>query len=249
MNRYFRMVFLLIALPVALLQGCASPPVNPTPEALYQEGEQYFKNGKYQDAIAQWKKVKESFHTPDLTAKAEIGIADAYFLNKEYIEAAVAYEDFRKLHPSHAKAAHALYRQGVSSYNQITGTDTDQTPLTTALTLFESYRKQYPKGDDAADVLTRINSCRDNQLEYEIYVGRFYLKTGKYPAAIARFDAAQKSFPGQSRRDEVLLLLGKAYFESGQAAKGREVYTRLAAEYPASGFLAESVKIQDKYRE
>ena len=99
-------------LSAALLQGCAVLPVHKSPEALFKDGEESFRRGNYEDAITQWKKVKESYKSPELSSKAEIGIADAYFLNKDYIEAAAAYEDFRKLHPVNERAAYALYRQG-----------------------------------------------------------------------------------------------------------------------------------------
>ena len=107
--------------------------MNKPPDALFKEGEQSFQKGNYEDAIAQWKKVKESYQSPELSARAEINIADAYFLNKDYIEAAAAYEDFRKLHPKHERAGYALYRQAMSHYNQIHGIDTDQTPVKNAL--------------------------------------------------------------------------------------------------------------------
>src|SRR5690348_13011873 len=116
MKIIFRTIFVVI-LAAILLQGCATPQVNKSPDDMFKDGEEFFQKGNFEDAIAQWKKVKESYLSPELTARAEIGIADAYFLNKEYIEAAAAYEDFRKLHPSHERAGYALFRQGMSYYN------------------------------------------------------------------------------------------------------------------------------------
>ena len=51
-----------LLLASALLQGCATTPqVNKPADLLYKEGEEFFQDGKYEDAIAQWKKVKESY--------------------------------------------------------------------------------------------------------------------------------------------------------------------------------------------
>jgi len=230
-----KVAFLLFAGAV-LLQGCAGTKINSTPDDMFKEGERSFQKGNYEDAIAQWKKVKESYKTPQLTAQAEIGIADAYFLNKDYIEAAAAYEDFRKLHPSHERAGFALYRQAMSHFNQINRLDTDQTPVKNALTTLESYVTLYPRGEYVSEVKEKIGVCRDKQLQYEIYVGRFYLKTDKYQAAIGRFEEALKAFPGLSRRDEVLYYLGRAYQEAGQQPKALEVFQRLVKEFPASQF-------------
>lgn len=246
MKIIFRTIAIAI-LTTILLQGCSTPMVNKPPDAMFKEGEEFFQNGNYEDAIAQWKKVKESYQSPELTAKAEIGIADAYFLNKDYIEAAAAYEDFRKLHPSHERAGYALFRQGMSYYNQINRIDTDQIPVKNALSIFESYLKSYPGGEFKAEAAEKIRDCHDRQLQYEIYVGRFYLKTDKYPAAIARFEGALKAFPDLPRRDELLYYLGLAYLEGEQKSKGREVFGRLFREFPQSPYIADANKAMDKY--
>jgi len=51
------------------------------------------------------------------------------------------------MHPTNDLAQFALYRQALSSYNLITGIDTDQTPTKNALALFESFAKQYPRSE------------------------------------------------------------------------------------------------------
>lgn len=236
-----------LILASALFQGCSTTQVNKPADLLYKEGEQFYQAGKYEDAIAQWKKVKETYQSPDLTTKAELNIADAYFLNKDYIEAAAAYEDFRKLHPKHPQADFALYRQGMSNFNQIHSIDTDQTPVKNAQTIFESYLKLYPEGAQLAEVQEKYRECRDKQLQYELYVGRFYLKSDAYKAAIGRFEESLKMFADSARRDEVLYYLGRAYLEDGQKAKGREIFAQLAREFPGSAYIADANKAMDSF--
>jgi outer membrane protein assembly factor BamD len=236
------LIIVICTLSALLMQGCASPPVNKPPDELYRDGEQSFQKGRYEDAVANWKKVKESYKSPELSARAEIGIADAYFLNKDYIESAAAYEDFRKLHPRYELADYALFRQGLSYFRQINRIDTDQTPVKNALAILESYLKLYPGGAYIQEAREKIRDCKDKQLQYEIYVGRFYLKTGKYPAAIARFEEALRNFPGLQHMDELLYYLGVAYREAGQNEKCREVFDRLVREFPGSAYAAEARK-------
>ncbi|HIJ81020.1 MAG TPA: outer membrane protein assembly factor BamD [Desulfuromonadales bacterium] len=231
----------------AMTAGCAAPNLNKPSDVLFKEGEQYYQRKNYEDAIAQWKKVKESYQSPELTTLAEINIADAYFLNKDYIEAAAEYDNFRKLHPNHPQADFALYRQGLSHYNQINSIDTDQTPLKNSLQFFESYLKLYPTGAHRTDVQEKIRDCRDKQLQYEIYVGRFYLTTKAYKAAISRFESALLQFSEQSRKDEVLYLLGRSYLEDGQKSKGREYFGRLAKEFPDSTFISSANRSMDSF--
>ena len=134
----------------------------------------------------------------------------------------------------------------MSHYNQVHGIDTDQTPVKNALITFESYIKLYPAGEYESEVSEKIGVCRDKQLQYEIYVGRFYLKTEKYLAAIGRFEEALKAFPGLARCDEVLLYLGKAYQQAEQPSKAVGAFERLVKEFPASPFAGEAGKLAGK---
>lgn len=238
---------LLAAAAVLLqLQGCAEVKLNKPIEELYKDGEVSFNNGKYEDALLQWRKVKESFPPPELAARTEINIADAYLLHKEYIEAAAEYENFRKMHPSHELAGYALFGQGLSYFMQIKGIDTDQTPVKNALAIFESYTKLYPNGANILDVQDKIRACRDRQLQYELYVGGFYLRTASIPAAIGRFEGALYTFSDLPRSDETLYYLGRAYLAGGQKPKGRDVLARMLKEYPASRLAPEARKVLEK---
>jgi len=236
-----------VVISMALLQqGCSEVKLNKPVDQLYRDGEVSFQKGKYGDALAQWKRVKESYPPPELSARTEINIADAYYLNKDYIEAAAEYDNFRKLHPSHELAGYALFGQGLSNYRQIKGIDTDQTPVKNALGIFESYRKLYPNGASTLEVEEKIRACRDKQLQYELYVAKFYLRTKAYPAAIGRFEGALYSFYDLPRSDETLFFLGRAYVASGQKEKGRDVYSRLLKEYSGSTYVPEVKKAIEK---
>ncbi len=227
-----------------VLQGCAGTPnTDAPPTELYAMGESAFQKSRYERAIEYWKKVREAFPEPELAAKAEIGIANAYFLNSDYIEAGAAYEDFRKLHPKHDLAQFALYRQGLASHNLITGIDTDQTPTKNALALFESFIKQYPKSEYVPKVQEKITDCRAKLAQYEIYVGRFYYRTDYYLAAIGRFEWVLANYPDYIGHDETLFYLGKSAMEVRDKDKMQSAFTRLIREYPNSSYLGDARKL------
>lgn len=233
---------------LALLSACATTEtINKTPEARFQEGEDLFASKHYEDAIAEWKRVKESYANPELTAQAELKIADAQFLNESYIEAAASYEDFRKFHPKHPKAPYALFRLAMCNYKQIGGVDTDQTPVKNTVTLLESFLDQYPKDEYAAEAREKLQECRMKQLQHELYVARFYLRTEKFQAAIKRLEEALTRFPGAPLNDETLYYLGQAYIRAGEKRKGREALNRLSTEYPNSPHIEDARKFMDKY--
>jgi outer membrane protein assembly factor BamD len=235
---------ILLTTCLTLLSGCASTPTaDPTVQELYARGETSFTKSRYQEAIGYWKQVKEQFPEPELMAKAEIGIANAYFLDHEYIEAGAAYEDFRRLHPGHDLAQFALYRQALSSYNLITGIDTDQIPVKNALALFEAFVKQHPTSEYVPKVREKIAECRAKLAQYEIYVGRFYYRTDPYHAAIGRLEDALTQFPDYTGHDETLYYLAKACLEANLKDKAQTALSRLIREYPKSSYLADARKL------
>lgn len=237
----------LCPLLLSLLSACASVPLDNRPASIYKEGEDFYASRKYDDAIAQWKRVREAYASPELTTSAELKIADAYFESERYIEATAAYDEFRKLHPAHEKAAYALYRMGVSSFNQITGIDTDQTPQKNAVVYFEDFLHKYPKSEYAAEVKDKLEATTTQQLQHEQYVARFYYNTGKYDAAIKRLEEALATYPKNRLHDESWYLLGAAYLKNGKQDKAKEAFNRLSTDFPESKYIMDASKLLEKY--
>jgi outer membrane protein assembly factor BamD len=227
--------------------GCSSTAdIKRAPETYFKEGQNYYAKGKYEEAITQWKKVKESYSSPLLTTIAELKIADAQFSSKNYIEAAVEYENFRKLHPNNEKAPYALYRLGLCNFNQIKKIDTDQTPLKNAQNSFETFLKEYPGSELTAQVREKLELCKTKESQYEIYVGRFYLRTNQYVSAITRLKGALEKFPTSPANDEALLYLGQAYIKTGDKPNAKESLERLLKDYKTSKHAEKARKLLAK---
>jgi outer membrane protein assembly factor BamD len=237
---------LLVCLLAATAACSNNTSIKKPPETYFSEGQKLYSKGKNEAAIERWKRVKESYASPILSTAAEIMIADAQFNDKNYIESAASYEDFRKLHPNNEKAAYALYKQGLSHYNQISKIDTDQTPLKNSIADFELFVKEYPSSEYIGKVKEKLDSCRVMQCEYEIYVARFYYRTEKYTSAISRLNEALEKFPTSPVNDEALYYLGQAYLETGNKAKAKEALQRLIKDYKTSKHAGEARKLLDK---
>lgn len=240
------LIFLTLCITSAFF-GCAgkTPPPK-TAEIYFKEAEESFSSGNYEEAVEQWKKAKETYSSPELTALAELRIADAHFENKSYIEAAAAYEDFRKLHPNHEKAAYALYKSALCHYKEITGVDRDQTPVKNSINLLEELVDKFPRSEYVGDANKKLEELRLQQAMHEIYVGRFYLRSGKYTAAAKRLEEYLKSFPGLAINDEALYYLGQAYIRNGDKAKGKDTFVRLSQEFPRSKYVDAASKFLAK---
>lgn len=238
---------LAILILFSLLSACASIPIETQPAAIYKEGEDLYDSKRYDDAIAQYKKVRDAYASTELSSSAELRIADAYYESERYIESSSEYSQFRKLHPTHQKAAYALYRMGLSNFNQITGMDRDQTPQKNAVIHFDEFLIKYPKSEYAADVKEKREAVLLLQLQYEQYVARFYYRTEKYDSAMKRLETALATFPKNPLHDETWFLLGASRLKSGDTDKAREAFNRLSTDFPDSRFIIEAGKLLEKY--
>ena len=243
----FRII--LHCLLLAFLAGCTTTkPVNKSADTYFREGEDLYKKKNYEESVTQLKKVKEyGASNPALNAMVDLKIADAQFEGKNYIEAAASYESFRKFHPKSDKVPYALYRIGLCNYNQMTGIDTDQTPVNNTVTMFENFLKEYPSSEYAADARAKLADCINKQVQHELYIGRFYYRFGKYQAAIKRLEECIAMYPQSPVLDEAFFYLEKAYFLTGEKAKGRETFNRLFIKFPTSKYTKEANNYMKKY--
>jgi len=235
---------------LACCAGCAATTaqVNKPAATNFKEGEELYQKKNYEDAISRWKKVKESTNvSTEMTAMADLKIADAQFAGKNYIKAGASYESFRKFHPNNAMAPYALFRLGLCNYNQITGIDTDQTPVTNTVEAFESFLRQYPSSEYAHEAREKLADCYVKQVQHEIYIGRFYLRFGKYKAAVKRLEECLARYPQSPILDEALFYLEKAYLLNGEKEKGQVTFNRLLIRFPTSKHLKDAEKYLKKY--
>ncbi|HTP64863.1 MAG TPA: outer membrane protein assembly factor BamD [Geobacteraceae bacterium] len=241
---------------IAGLVGCTTVPPAQTAQtaqtsrpvnSYLRQGDDEFQKKNYEEAIAQWKRVKESGTvSPDISAMADLRIADAQFESQKYLEASASYESFRKFHPNNMKAPYAMFRLALCYYNQMTGIDTDQTPVNNAVAMFENFLKQYPQSDYTADARVKLAECVDRQAQHEIYIGRYYYRTGKYGSSVKRLEECIARYPQAVSLDSAFVYLEKAYLKNGEKDKAREAYNRLLFRFPTSKLLKEAAENLDK---
>lgn len=240
---------LLSALLLLLLAtACASTVVPPpkTAEHYLEEGEANFEKGRYEDAIANWEKVRDSYFSPELNILSELKIAEAYFLSERYVEAATAYEDFLKQHPDHPRTADVLFQLGLSYFHQMLAPDRDQTATRNALSTFNDLQKRFPDFSRAEELATKIAQCRQRLAEHEVLVGQFYLRTKQYQAASNRISGVLAENPDYPKKDEAYFLLGHAYLMLEQRQRAADAFNSLFREYPASDYVLQAQKLVEK---
>jgi outer membrane protein assembly factor BamD len=235
---------------MGLLLGCGGKGVKTTagdPEALYREGLVRFNKRDYSEALKKFQELKANFpDSPPYTVWAELKVGDCHFLKKEYVEAIAAYEEFKKIHPTHEEMPYVQYQIGMSHFKQKLSLDRDQTATKKALSSFEYLSANYPPSLFTEKAKEKIEICRKQLADHEFYVGNYYYKHKNYGAASYRFQQLLVNFPKMANEDEVLFLMGKSYLELDQGDKARKVLSRILDEYPQSSHSREARRLLEQ---
>jgi len=249
-KRKFAIALVFLCAVLVFLASCSKSKtgairtVEGSPESLYKQGLALFNKRDYSDALEKFQEITSTFpDSPPYTVWAELKVADCHFFSEKYVEAVAAYEEFRKVHPTHEEIPYVQYQIGMSYYNQTVSSDRDQTPTTKALSNFEYLVANYPPSLFTEKAKEKITVCREGLANQELYVGNYYYKRHRYMGAAQRFETFLDEFPDAPDQDKALFLLGKCYIELGQAENASDAFNKIVAEYPNSPHYRESKAI------
>jgi outer membrane protein assembly factor BamD len=235
------------ALLLALLAtGCSlssmpwskSTPVDPTAEALYEEGTRYLQDKRYVRALDAFTKLKTEHPFSPLLTETELKIADAYFLNEQYVEAVNAFKEFQSVHASSEHIPFVVLRLGQAHFNQFTDVNRDQKNTEIAKGYFEAVLANYPKSPYAAEAKEKLAKCNGILAEHEFNIAEFYFKQEKYPAARDRFEEIVRKYRGTPVASKSLFFLGESYRNEKNNVRASLAYEALLEHYPNDPFTA-----------
>lgn len=244
MTRYLFAGLTLLIMVTACDPSRVAPPRSA--DYYFKEGERFFEGRHYDDAVASWKKVRDSYYSPDLNKLAELKIAEAQYLSEDFETAAISYAAFLREHPHDERLPDVLYFLGMSYYKQMRSKDRDQAVTENALQTFRRLVRDYPADKRGEEVGFLILRCRNRLAEQEVYVGRFYLRTGHYQASINRLKGLLDEFPNYYYRDEAFFYLGSAYLKLEMKKEAADTFNSLFEQFPNSQYIIESQKILEK---
>jgi outer membrane protein assembly factor BamD len=194
----FRASWVFLSLTAALwVSACSSSKtVEEDPAAIYEDAESEIKGDRYQLAIEKLRMLKSKFPYSRYAAEAQLRIADVYYLQELFQEAALAYEAFRDLHPKHEKASYALFRIGEAYQADMPGNVArDLSSGKRAVEAYEDFLKQYPKDERVPNAKEQLGVVRTRLAQKELAIGNFYFRESQYDSAKGRYEKILKSYP------------------------------------------------------
>jgi outer membrane protein assembly factor BamD len=127
---------------------------------------------------------------------AQVRLADVYFLQESFNEAAVAYETFRDLHPKHELVPYALFRTGRSYFRDApTEIARDLGPASRAVEAYREFLKRFPNHSLSEDAHKELDEALELLARKENYIAQFYRREGQVKAAKARLEFLVATYP------------------------------------------------------
>lgn len=191
MRKIFTLACLLWMLLV--LPGCGIidyyflPAPEDTAQELFEGGMSAMQEKNYEDAAEFFQSLKDRYPFSPYTTKAELALADAWFLDGEYQRAADNYEEFEALHPRHEMIEYVLFQIGVANYRLFQSIDKPQDTVGKAIEYFRRLKATFPESKYVEEADRYIVECRRYMAEHEVFVADFYWRTESYGSAWERY--------------------------------------------------------------
>ena len=223
-------------MPALLLSlACASSPPQdeiPSAEHYYQRGLEtlegrrvflFFTDVDYERAIELFQEVIDNYPYSDYATLAELKIADVYFEQGRFEEAASYYQDFVELHPRHPQVSYAIYRRGECAFRQMYAGDQDQTPTHEAVAQFRFLLERYPESEYAEEARLNLAQAEDRLAANVLEIADFYFDREQYYAAADRYREALELYPEHSGRLRTAYRLALSLRGLGQEEEARAI--------------------------
>ncbi len=204
--------------------------VDKTAEQLALDGMQKMQKKDYDEALKDFRKLKEHYPYSKYAILAELKVGDALFFDKKYSESAIAYEEFARLHPRNDVVPYVTYQIGMSHFLSFSRTDRDPEETQAAMEAFQRVIQTFPQSDYAKKAKKQLYECQKRTVSHEYNVGSFYFRLGEYSAAKVRFERIatyQQAARDLGYQEKVQKMLAKCDVEIAKGEKKPSVWTRL----------------------
>ena len=175
--------------------------------------------------------------------KASLMASYSYYMQNYYTEATLNLERYLKTYPNDKNLPYAHYLIAMCYYESIEDEKKDLGPLLDAQSKFNFIIKEYPNTEFSMDSKFKLDLIEDILASKEMYIGRHYIKKGKWIAAIKRFNNVLSDYDETIFVDEALHRLVELNFKLGLTEESKKYAALLGYNYQSSEWYEKSYSI------
>ena len=251
MNKF---IFLLLLI-IIILSGCSKEKevslIKETSQELemissYNEAYKSLRAGDPFFAAKKFLEAELLYPQSSWAPKAALMASYSYYMQNYYTEATSNLERYLKTYPNDKNIPYAHYLIGMCYYESIEDEKRDSAPLIKAKQKFVFLIKNYPNTEFAIDANFKLNLIQDLLASKEMYLGRHYIKKGKWIAAINRFKVVTKNYDKTVFIEEALHRLVEINYKLGLIDESQKYAKILGYNYLSSDWYKKSYKVFNK---
>ena len=212
----------------------------------YKEGYEELEKGDVIYAAKKFNEAELLYPQSKWASKAVLLSAYAYYSQNYYDRSIAELERFIKKYPNHKNMDYAYFLLAMCYYENIIDEKKDLEPLLLSKQKFEFILKNYPDTDFAQDAKFKIGLIQDVMASKEMYIGKYYLKKGKWVAAINRFKTVLNKYETTIYVEEALHRLVETNYKIGLEEEAKKYANLLGYNYQSSQWYEQSYKIFNK---
>ncbi|MDG5494947.1 outer membrane protein assembly factor BamD [Niveispirillum sp. BGYR6] len=241
----------LVPAALLLLTACSGkkeeiPYVERPVEQIYTEASNAIDNKNYTKAALLFDEVERQHPYSQWAVRAKLMSAYSHYEAMKYDDAIAALDGFIALHPGNRNAPYAYYLKALCQYERITDVRRDQSTTEEALKALNEVVRRFPTTPYARDAKLKIDLTRDHLAGKDMEVGRFYLNTGEYVAAIKRFRRVIDEYQTTSHVPEALHRMVEAYLALGIREEAQANAALLGHNYPGSVWYQDTYALMNR---
>ena len=212
----------------------------------YEEGMRQLEKGDALYASRKFDEAEILFPQSIWATKASLMSAYALYSQNYYDDAIFNLERHIKNYPKDKDLVYAHYLIAICYFEQLYDEKKDLKPLVKAREKFEHILKKYPNTDYAIDAKWKMGLIVDQMASKEMYIGRYYMQTEKWVAAINRFQFVVKYYDTTVYIEEALHRLVEIYYKIGLVEEAQKVAAVLGYNYGSGEWYQSSYKVFNK---
>ncbi|MBD1174965.1 outer membrane protein assembly factor BamD [Pelagibacterales bacterium SAG-MED01] len=204
-----------------------------------EENDPYFAAKKFLEA-------ELLFPQSEWAPRSALMASYSYYLQNYYSEALFNLERYIKTYPNDENLSYAHYLIAMCYYETIEDEKRDSGPLLDAKNKFIFIIEKYPNSDFASDARFKVDLIEDILASKEMYLGRHYIKKGKWIAAINRFKKVLNKYDQTIFVEEAIHRLVEINYKLGLLEESQKYANLLGYNYLSSEWYKKSYKVFNK---
>lgn len=212
---------------------------------LLGEGIKQLQDGHYTRSRLLLNTLINTYPDSQFLPVTKLAIADSFYREGSFAsmnQSEVEYRDWLQFFPKHELADDVMMKIAEVHMRQVQAADRDTTHAKLAERQLLKLLEQYPSTELKARIEQQLWEVREILGMHELKVARFYFKQRQaYKASASRTQEIIEKYPGFSRSDEALYLLGVSLFEQEDTEEAVKYFQRLARYFPDSEYYEDTV--------